>query len=85
MKMLLIIACLEQSKLRSNYKKEKKKEKENEKTSYFKNRARHVYSILYENKYKTFLKMMTTRRRRGIIIIQDKVNETRGEWECIAQ
>jgi hypothetical protein len=29
--------------------------------------------------------MMTTRRRRGIIIIQDKVNETRGEWECIAQ
>ena len=21
----------------------------------------------------------------GIIIIQDKVNETRGEWECIAQ
>ena len=56
MKMLLIIACLEQSKLRSNYKKKKKKEKENEKTSYFKNRARHVYSILYENKYKTFLK-----------------------------
>lgn len=30
MKMLLIIACLEQSKLRSNYKKEKKRKKEKE-------------------------------------------------------